>query len=218
MSSNLITTKNILQALFFMSLCAGTADMAMAKDATEPPLTPQELADTAHRKECKFTICSIFASKKMDGPDVACDIAKTVRKAKIEKKYLRGKVSWPWGNARCKTNISVKREMLVKAMTEDGYELKLSKHSLSCELFKQDGKEKYELNLSVTPVIKWQGGKAESVKLNISDITGAALAKGGLWTIAKANSYFGVLDGPVKDKVNEFVVEDCQELLAKASK
>ncbi len=206
--------KICLMSIFVLCLgCIEGSVVAVSAEAVvEPPLTPRELSDTAHRRKCKITICSIFASKKMDGPDVGCDVTKTLRKSKIEQKYLGGKFGWPWGNARCKAEIKVKREVLVKAMTQDGYTSTLSKHNISCKLFKQDGKSKYELNLSITPVVKWKGGKAESVKLNIADITGSALATGGVWTLAKANGYFGVLDGPLKGKLNEFISKDCAEL------
>jgi len=189
----------------------GLAGFALAQDVkpAEPPLTPQEQAEKAVRDQCKNSICEVFTSKNVEGTDIACDLTKTVRKDKIEQEYLGNKFSWPWGNARCKANVNIKREMLVKAATVDGYVSTLPKNALSCELFKGEGGEKYEMSLTVAPKVTWKGGKADSVELNIADIDGAALAQGGIWTIAKANSYFGVLDEPVKNKLNELVTQWC---------
>jgi hypothetical protein len=184
----------LARSIYTLSLIAllGAAPQAIAADAKteEPPLTPEELAETAHRKKCKIKICDAFLNKKLEGEDIKCDVVKTLRKAKIEEKYLRGKLSWPFGNAQCSADVSLKREMLVKAVTEAEYETALDKHAISCNLFKQDSADKYEMTFTIAPVVKWKGGKAEGVTLNIADIGGAALAKGGIWTIAKANSYF----------------------------
>ena len=196
------SVKSLIIATLFTAT-AGSA--AFAEAVGETPRSPEEQAETDNRKACKIKVCKVFASKKAEGEDVSCDLVKTVHKDVIEKRYLGNKVGWPFGKAQCKTSIKLKREMLVKGATTDGYSGTLDKTSISCSLFTKDGKDKHVINFSLAPTIKWKGGKAETVALNISDIDGTALAKTGVWTIAKANSYFGVLDGPVKDKFNDFV-------------
>jgi len=202
------TTSVILSAM----ILAGSHIAAFAK-ADEAPRTPEEQAETDNRKACKIKVCQVFASKKAEGEDVSCDLVKTVHKETIEKKYLGGKIGWPFGKAQCKTSIKLKRAFLVNGATKDGFEGTLEKTSVDCILFTSDGKDKHEIKFSLAPTIKWKGGKAETVALNITDISGTALAKTGLWTIAKANSYFGVLDGPVMGKFNDFTTA-CPEYLA----
>ncbi len=194
----------VLSSFLGLSMILGTNSSVFAEDQSENPRTPEEQAETDNRKACKIKVCKVFASKKIEGEDVSCDLVKTVHKEDIEKKYLGGKISWPFGKAQCTTSVKLSRAMLVKGVTTDGFEGTIGKTDVSCNLYTSDGKDKHVVTFSLAPKIKWKGGKAETVALNITNIGGTALAKTGVWTIAKANNYFGVLDSPVKEKFNGF--------------
>jgi hypothetical protein len=93
-----------------------------APDAGKPELTAEERAEKQARKACKVKICDILASKDPQGDDVSCDIVKTWSEADIAK-MLGGRIDWPWGKAVCQSKLELKREALVKAMTEANYEV-----------------------------------------------------------------------------------------------
>jgi hypothetical protein len=85
-------------------------------------LTPEERAEREARKECKVRICAAFHNRKPEGGDVACSVLKTWRKEQLSKMLEKARVSWPWGRIRCSANVNLKREMLIKALSEDKYE------------------------------------------------------------------------------------------------
>lgn len=205
---------------FALAVVLTPATSVLAADAEQPAaaapvLTPEEQAEKDHRDQCKMKICQVFADKKADGAALTCDVVKTWHKDEIEKRYLREAVAWPWGNARCKADIKLDTAMLISAAGSGDAETKLEKHVIACDMMQKDGTEKYGVSFSIAPIVSWKDGQAVKVVLNMADIDGAALAQGGLWTIAKFNDYLGVLDKPVVEKINEFVTKDCKELLAK---
>ncbi|MCF6199918.1 MAG: hypothetical protein L3J67_11100 [Hyphomicrobiaceae bacterium] len=214
---------DLSKTFVFCAVCfvsGGLANTVTASQgiAAEPPMTAEEKAEKAHRRGCKIKICNAFINKKMSGSDISCDVTKTWRKSRIEAKYLKNKVSWPWGKARCDVSINMKHDELVKAAAEAAYETALPKQAVSCDLFQQSGDGKYKMSFSVMPKVKWKDGKAVEVALNMSDIEGSALAKGGLWTISKFNSLFGTTDSSIMEKINEWIVNDCNEVKSELPK
>ncbi|HSB59781.1 MAG TPA: hypothetical protein VLD66_09290, partial [Methyloceanibacter sp.] len=112
----------------------GASDTAApARDIGKNDLTAEERAEKQARKACKVKICDILATKNPQGDDVACDIVKTWREQDITK-MLGGRFDWTWGKAVCQSKLEVKREALVKAMTETNYEVVLPEQKVHCAL------------------------------------------------------------------------------------
>jgi hypothetical protein len=106
---------------------------APARDSGKNDLTPEERAEKQARKACKVKICHILATKDAQGDDVSRDIVKTWREADITK-MLGGRFDWTWGKAVCQSKLEVKREALVKTMTEANYDVVLPEQKLRCTL------------------------------------------------------------------------------------
>jgi len=102
-----------------------------APDSGKDDLTAEERAEKQARKACKVKICDILASKDPQGDDDACDIVKTWREQDITK-MLGGRFNWTWGKAVCQSKLEVKREALVKAMTQANYDVVLPEQKVRC--------------------------------------------------------------------------------------
>src|ERR671914_459763 len=98
-----------------------------AQPATEaePKLTPEEKVERENRRACKVAICAAFHNRRPEGGDIACKVTKTWRKQQLERMASEAKMSWPWGRVRCVADIKLRREMLIKAMSEPKYEAAL---------------------------------------------------------------------------------------------
>jgi hypothetical protein len=121
----------------------------------------------------------------------------------------RGKVTWPWGNARCTTDLKFDRATLVKSMTLPEFEAQFDKHDISCQL---DGEtEKYDIKLQIQPKVTFKQGKAVKATMNWGKIEAPKLAKTALWSATAADNSFGVLQGIVVEDINEFIHTKCME-------
>ena len=69
---------------------------------------------------CAVALCSTLHNRKPDTGDVTCSVQKTWRKEVLIKILPRGKLSWPWGYARCMTELKFDRATLVKAHDRAG--------------------------------------------------------------------------------------------------
>ena len=94
-------------------------------------LTPEELREREARKSCKVAICAAFRNRKPDGGDISCNVIKSWRKEQLSKMVERATVSWPWGRVKCTAPINLKRDTLIKAMTEPAYEATLDTHKVA---------------------------------------------------------------------------------------
>ena len=121
---------------------------AAAPDGGKQELTPEERAERQARKACKIKICDILATKDPQGDDVACDIVKTWREQDITK-MLGGRFDWTRGKAVCQSKLEVKREALVKAMTEANYEVVLPEQKVRCTLAQKSAGEPYAVDISI---------------------------------------------------------------------
>jgi len=119
--------RNAVLYLLGAAFLAVQAVPAAAQDAQVPPskeeveLTPEEIAERESRKACKVAICDAFHNRK-PGNDISCHVVKSWRKEHLQKIVSKAKVSWPWGRVRCSTDIKLRRETLIKAMTEPKHE------------------------------------------------------------------------------------------------
>jgi hypothetical protein len=187
---------------------AGGQDPKPAEAAA--PETEAERKERETRRRCAVAICSTLYNHKPDTGDVACAIQKTWRKEVLTKIMQKGKVTWPWGYARCTTDLKVDRSLLVKSMTLPEFEFQIDKHDINCEL--EGEKEKYEIKLQIQPKVAFKQGKAVKASLNWGKIEAPKLAKTALWSATAADNSFGVLQSIVVEDINEFIQTKCMEV------
>ena len=140
---------------------------------------------------------------------VSCNIQKTWRKEALTKILQRGKVSWPWGDTRCASEIRFDRATLVKAMQEPEYEAQFDTYDIRCQI--DNAKDKYDVTAQVKPKVTFKQGKAVKANLNWGKIEAPTLAKSALWSITAADNTFGLLQSIAVDDINEFITTKCME-------
>ncbi|HRK19299.1 MAG TPA: hypothetical protein PK970_10115 [Hyphomicrobiaceae bacterium] len=199
----------------FLMLMAATPLHAQAPAAATAPkadvtLTAEELKEREARHSCKVALCSAFYAKSAVPGDLTCDVLKTWRKEQLDKMMARGKLSWPWGNARCTTKLKFERAKLQKAISEPAYEATFDTHKITCELERE--KDVYAVNVDMTPKVTFKDGKAVKAALNWGKIDAPLLAKSALWSATAADNTFGFLQGTVVDDINDFLGSKCEEV------
>ncbi len=174
-------------------------------------LTPEELQEREARKSCKVAICAVFRNRKPDGGDISCAVIKSWRKEQLSNMVEKAKVSWPWGRVKCTAPINLKRETLIKAMTEPAYEATLDKHKVVCEVEREkDGNA--EIKFDFTPKVRFEKGKATKATLNWGTIEAPTLVKGAMWTATATDNTFNVLQSTVVEDINDFIDNKCDEV------
>jgi hypothetical protein len=179
-------------------LAAGLANGALADSD----------AEKAKLAQCAKDLCAILVTKNASGPDLACDLTKTWEKDEIQKGADSKNISWGLGSARCSAKIAIKRADIVAAVSQPVNTFKLSKQSIACEI----GTEKYQISAAMAPQLKFKDGATTEVALNVSDIQGATLIKGIVWTAATLEKTFGILQGDMVREVNRFIKRECPRI------
>lgn len=180
--------------------------------APNTPETDDEKKERETRRVCAVAVCSTLHNRKPASGEVACNVQKTWRKEIMAKILAKGKVTWPWGNARCSGDLKIDRAILVKAMSEPEFEAKFEKHDLRCEL--EGEKDKYEVKLEMQPKVTFKDGKAVKASLNWGKVEAPTLAKTALWSATAADNSFGVLQSTVVGDINDFIQNKCNEVKA----
>jgi len=205
-------------AIFIVSLIVAVgaasgqgAKAAKPTDATVEPikLTAEEQAERESRKACKIELCAAMRLRK-PGSDVACTVVKSWRKSQLNKIVKKTRASWPWGKVRCVADISIKRELLIKAMMEPQFEVTLEPHQVACTVKRK--KDTADIKFSFAPKIKFKGGKAVKASLNWGSIEAPTLVKGLIWTATKTDNMFNVLQKTIVEDINDFVSTRCDEI------
>jgi hypothetical protein len=172
--------------------------------------TEEEKKERETRKVCAIALCATLHNKAPATGNVACNVQKTWRKEILTKILAKGKLSWPWGNARCSSDLKSDRTTLIKAMTEKQYEAQFELQDVNCELDRET--EKYQVKLQIHPKVTFQEGKAVKANLNWGKIDAPTLAKSALWSVTAADNTFGVLQSTVVEDINDFVQNKCMEV------
>jgi hypothetical protein len=189
----------------------------MAQEAARPAakieeLTPEEKAEREARKGCKIALCAAFHARK-PGDDLSCSVLKTWRKEQLSKMVEKAKVSWPWGNIKCTSDIKLKRDNLIKAMTEAKFEAKFESQFVRCEVAR-DKEAPAEIKFDFAPKVTFENGKAVKAALNWGKIEAPTLIKGAMWTATATDNTFNVLQSTVVEDINDFIGAKCDEVKA----
>lgn len=198
-------------ALLVASELLGRPGLAQAPAApTVPAETEAERRERETRTACAVAVCSTLHNHKPDTGQVSCAVTKTWRKEVLDKILSQAKLTWPWGYARCATDLKLDRSMLVKAMRDAEVEVRLDTHDISCEI--EGETEKYDIKLQISPKITFKQGKAVKASLNWGKIVAPTLAKSALWSATAADNAFGMLQNTVVEDVNRFIETRCMEV------
>jgi hypothetical protein len=191
---------------------AAPAPAAAASGKTaEPVLTPEEVAEREGRKACKVAICGAFRARRADGGDIACTVLKSWRKEQLDKMLAKAKVTWPWGRVRCSADVKLKRDALIRAMTNEKFETQLDRHHVGCTVDR--GKEApAQVTFDFSPKVTFEKGKAVKASLNWGKIEGPSLVKGAMWTATATDNAFNVLQGTLVEDINDFIGKKCDEV------
>lgn len=174
-------------------------------------LTPEEKAEKAQRRVCKVQICSIFSSKDPEGADIDCPIVKTWREDDIEE-ILGNKFDWPWGKARCSTQLKLKRAVLAAAASEKGITTTLDTHTIHCSLDLKSEGETYDVKVDIAPEVTFRGGQATNAQIHWGTIDAPMLAYSVIWPGATLDNSVNVLEGQIVKMINEFMGRKCREV------
>ena len=206
-------------AAAFFTIGAAKADdapPAAAAPALDPVLQARLAAEKEARKQCKTDICKAFAAGKAAPGAVTCDAAKTWLDSQIQDQILSGRISWPWGHAKCSAHIDLDREAIAKLLANPEAQIKLKQHTLTCLVDKKGGEGKvedsYVVKFSVAPEITFKDAKAAAVKLNWSDIEAPTLLQGAIWSATALDKTFNVLGGSAVTEINKFIYDRCKEV------
>jgi len=197
------------------------AENATAPDAEAKPtagtqvtskrvLTPAEKAEKEARKACKIEICDILATKKPQGPDVACDILKTWRDDDIVK-MLGGRINWPWGKAVCQSKLRLKRAPLANAMSAPRARVEMASQTVRCSLHQKGGKP-YVIEVELAPEVTFKDGKATGATINWGDVSAPMLIYPLLYAGTSLDNSANVLGPEVARLVNDFMGKGCAEV------
>lgn len=180
------------------------------KEQAVAPETEEEKQERANRRKCAAALCSTLHNKKPADGQVSCNIQKTWRKEALTKILSRGKVSWPWGDTRCTSELKFDRAMLIKAMQYPDFDAQFETYDIHCQI--DNAKDKYDVKVQVRPKVTFKQGKALKANLNWGKIEAPTLAKSALWSITAADNTFGLLQSIAVEDINEFISTKCMEV------
>ena len=206
-------------AIVLLSLGALQQQPAIAQEPKQEkaaaPETDVEKKEREGRRKCAALICSTLHNKTPADGQVSCSVQKTWRKDALSKVLSRAKVSWPWGDTRCSSELKLDRAMLIKAMHEPEFDAKFEDYGIRCQIDAADPKkpdEKYDVTAQIKPQVSFKAGKAVKASLNWGKLEAPTLAKGVLWPITAADNKLRLLQSIVVEDINEFVTTKCAEV------
>ena len=195
---------------------------SLSAQETKPDQTPEvrpeteaEKQERAGRRKCAALICGTLHNKTPSTGEVSCNVQKTWRKEALTKILSRVKVSWPWGDTRCASQIKLDRAILIKAVQDPAFEAQFETYDIRCQIDAANEKkpdEKYDVTAQIKPKVTFKEGKAVKARLNWGKVEAPTLAKSVLWPITAADNTLGLLQGLVVEDINEFMTTKCMEV------
>lgn len=182
---------------------------AAAKPA-EVELTAEEKAERDGRKACKAAICSAFHNRK-PGDDIACSVLKSFRKEQLDKMLSKAKASWPWGKVTCSTDVKLKRDVLMRALTDDKVEAKLDTHHVVCTI-ERGSEPPAEIKVDFAPKVTFEKGKAVKAQLNWGKLEAPTLVKAAMWPATATDNTVNALGGTLVEDINDFIGPKCMDV------
>jgi hypothetical protein len=179
-------------------------------DARAVPETEEEKRDRESRRMCAVALCSTLHNRRPANGHITCKMQKTWPKEVITKNLARGKLSWPWGDARCGSKLKFDRALLVRAMEQPEVEVQFDTYEIRCHV--EGAKETYDISAQVSPKVTFKQGKATKARLNWGKIDAPTLAKTALWSVTAVDNTFGVLESLAVEEINKYIDAKCMEV------
>lgn len=162
--------------------------------------------EEASLKACEKSVCEIILSRNAKGRNPDCNITKTWSKETI-KEGESSAVTWAFGDTRCKADLKVSRAEIVLALTKPKYVLQAAPQTVRC-VVESDGKP-HDLIATAAPKLKFKGGRADKIWINLQSIEGPDNIKGTISTIAAMEDKLGIFHRPLIKSVNKFIHKRC---------
>jgi hypothetical protein len=196
-----------------LALCAhllcGTAAAQQLDDS--PGLQARMAKEKEDRKACKTEIFNAIAQPS-DGTPVRCSVTKTWLASEIQS-ILGDRLSWPWGQAQCSSNIELDRNAFKEAANQPKAQFKLKRQDIICKLDSLDPKDGtvYDVKLSIEPFVTFEAGKPTKVDVNWGEIEAPILATTAFWqATANAVNFRVISEGAVRE-INAFLFDKYKE-------
>jgi hypothetical protein len=186
-------------------LClAAVASLASAGPAARALEEPAGEWDAL--KACEKRLCKMILGKEPKGNDLKCDLSKTWAKSSLKNGESKG-VSWMFGDARCTVNLNLSRADVVGALTLPELTVRIPQHTVKCQV--ERGEELQNVTAKLAPKLKFKGGAADKVWINLKEVEGPDDIKGTLWVAAGLEDKLGVFHKPLVKSINKFMHEQC---------
>jgi hypothetical protein len=212
------TTRRRIRVRFFILagvwLCAAIPMLSQAQAEvpaqTQVPVPTQAppANDAERAAQCDRDLCAIIRVPSTEGRPLRCDLGITLYKEQIDKAARSKRLIWPFGDARCTLSLDVRRALLARTMTQDHYTLKLPKQPAHCDVDYRG--TRYPMTVQLAPEIEFRDGRATSVKFGVQEIQGNMLVRALIWSTARLEDNFGLLQGDVVAGVNQYIERHCR--------
>lgn len=193
-----------------LAVGAGPPSSRAEDDSARASETEAEKKERETRRQCAIALCSTLHLQKPASGIVTCNVQKTWRKEVLTRILSRGRVSWPWGDTRCVSDLTFDRATLVKAMQSSDFEAQFDTYAVRCQIAGE--KEMYDVTAELRPKVTFKQGRAVKASLNWGKIEAPTLAKSALWSITAADNTFGLLQNIAVEDINDFIYTRCAEV------
>lgn len=157
---------------------------------------------------CEESVCNIILKKEPAGKNPSCSISKTWAKSTIKQGESK-MVSWAFGDTQCRAKLEIDRAVIIKALTEDKYTLRVPTQTVKCVIM-QDGQPQ-PVTAKAAPKIKFKNGRADKIWINLEKVDGPENVTGTISTIAALEDKLGIFHGSLIKSVNKFIHKRCAQ-------
>ena len=173
-----------------------------------PALALKADPDEKDRLEaCERVLCETVVKKAPKTGAIACDLSKTWQRTKIKKGASSKSLSWGYGDAKCKLDVSLPRKHVVTALKAKKHKFFLPRHTVNCRVETKDGIK--PVRVVLRPKLKFKGGKVRKVYLKVKKIEAPAFLKSLIWSTVKLEDTLGIFQSEMVDEINEFLHRKC---------
>jgi len=200
-----------------LSVVANASGLMLASLVFQSAAVAEDIAarmtqEKEARRACKIDICKAFANPQPDGGPITCDVTKTWLKDDITSRVTGGSWVWGYGNMQCSLKLNLDRGSIAKAATEAAVTAKFPEHTLTCNVDNADASkgQAFSMKVSLTPVAKFEKGKAKSVSLEPVKTEGSAVASAAVTAMMAADKVSGFVSSTTAKEINEFFYTKCK--------
>lgn len=193
----------------FAAVFAGLASLTLTTFGTPSSALEPIPTEEADLKACEKNLCTMILSKEAAGDNLSCAISKTWAKDKIEKGAGTKSLSWGFGDARCKLDLTAERGDIVSSLKEAEHKFEMKSHTVKCEI--ESEKDVTTIDVTLAPKVTFKDGKAQKAELNITKVEAPAVIKAVITGADWIEKNVGLFHGEMIDEINDFVHKKCAQ-------